>query len=375
MPRGDELEREYKFSDRDDESDDLGYGGGGSSFDEDDDEDGGWVLNQRDESLWDDADEGDDDDDDEAEATGGAGDEEEEEEEEVFARPGRPGRPRRRQPQRPAAAAAPAAATGSGPCTCCKASRETAAAKPAATKARAAGQEVGRKEGQQATERRKKAAKPAAQQEGRQARQQRKAEAKGRREESSPRRKRRLARQPARKEEVASRQRSTAHDAPNRSTFDRGVLPARPAPRGFVSRIADLRSTRFTISIVGTMLSTELLERQLLDALPVTIYTARSRRPPDECPHRAAPVGEGVVAVAAAGDASARRSGSIAMHCLLASRSSTPCVAARWSRAVVRWEVAPATRIVSLAQMTPLHDESHAVTGFVVVHRRTSRRA
>jgi hypothetical protein len=46
MPRGDELEREYKLSDRDDESDDLGYGGG-SSFDEDEDEDGGWVLNPR----------------------------------------------------------------------------------------------------------------------------------------------------------------------------------------------------------------------------------------------------------------------------------------------------------------------------------------
>jgi hypothetical protein len=63
MPRGDELEREFKFSDRDDESDDLGYGGGGSSFEEDDDEDGGWVLNQRDESLWDDADESDGDED------------------------------------------------------------------------------------------------------------------------------------------------------------------------------------------------------------------------------------------------------------------------------------------------------------------------
>ena len=67
MPRGDELDREWKFSDRDDESDDLGYGGGGSSFDDDDDEDGGWVLNQRDESLWDDADESDDGDDDEGE--------------------------------------------------------------------------------------------------------------------------------------------------------------------------------------------------------------------------------------------------------------------------------------------------------------------
>src|SRR5829696_5207266 len=90
MPRGDELEREYKFSDRDDEADDLGYGGGGSSFEEDDDEDGGWVLNQRDESLWDDADESEGDDEDETEAVGGD-DEEEDEEAEVFPRPGRPG--------------------------------------------------------------------------------------------------------------------------------------------------------------------------------------------------------------------------------------------------------------------------------------------
>src|SRR5215216_4292965 len=94
MPRGDEFEREYKFSDRDDEPDDLGYGGGGSSFEEDDDEDGGWVLNQRDESLWDDADESEGDDEDETEAAGGDEDEEDEEAE-VFPRPGRPGRPRK----------------------------------------------------------------------------------------------------------------------------------------------------------------------------------------------------------------------------------------------------------------------------------------
>ena len=29
MPRGDELREEYRFSDRDDDVDDLGYGGGG----------------------------------------------------------------------------------------------------------------------------------------------------------------------------------------------------------------------------------------------------------------------------------------------------------------------------------------------------------
>jgi cytochrome c oxidase subunit 2 len=31
MPRGDELHEEFRFSDRDDDADDLGYGGGGGS--------------------------------------------------------------------------------------------------------------------------------------------------------------------------------------------------------------------------------------------------------------------------------------------------------------------------------------------------------
>lgn len=31
MPRGDELREEYRFSDRDDDVDDLGYGGGGGA--------------------------------------------------------------------------------------------------------------------------------------------------------------------------------------------------------------------------------------------------------------------------------------------------------------------------------------------------------
>ena len=55
MPRGDELNEEFRLSDRDD--DDLGYGGGGSSYDDDDDEeDGGWMTHRDDtEDLWDSA--------------------------------------------------------------------------------------------------------------------------------------------------------------------------------------------------------------------------------------------------------------------------------------------------------------------------------
>ena len=42
MPRGDEMNDGLRFSDRDDDVDDLGYGGGGSSsYDDDDEEDGG----------------------------------------------------------------------------------------------------------------------------------------------------------------------------------------------------------------------------------------------------------------------------------------------------------------------------------------------
>src|SRR3954465_6684399 len=65
MPRGDELHEEFRFSDRDDDVDDLGYGGGGggSSYDEDDEEDGGWMTHKDDsDDLWDSTDDVDEDD-------------------------------------------------------------------------------------------------------------------------------------------------------------------------------------------------------------------------------------------------------------------------------------------------------------------------
>src|SRR3954468_9897806 len=65
MPRGDELNEELRFSDRDDDVDDLGYGGGGggsSSYDDDDEEDGGWTTHKDDsDDLWDSTDDADDD--------------------------------------------------------------------------------------------------------------------------------------------------------------------------------------------------------------------------------------------------------------------------------------------------------------------------
>jgi hypothetical protein len=45
MPRGDELHEEFRFSDRDDDADDLGYGGGcgsGGNYDDDEEKEGGW---------------------------------------------------------------------------------------------------------------------------------------------------------------------------------------------------------------------------------------------------------------------------------------------------------------------------------------------
>ena len=66
MPRGDELNEALRFSDRDDDVDDLGYGGGGggsSSYDDDDDEDGGGTTHKDEgDARWDRPDTADDED-------------------------------------------------------------------------------------------------------------------------------------------------------------------------------------------------------------------------------------------------------------------------------------------------------------------------
>ena len=72
MPRGDELHEEVRFSDREDDAEDLGYGGG-ASYDDDEEEDGGWMTHKDDsDDLWDSTEDA----------------EEEEEETEVFAESG-----------------------------------------------------------------------------------------------------------------------------------------------------------------------------------------------------------------------------------------------------------------------------------------------
>ena len=100
MPRGDELREEYRFSDRDDDVDDLGYGGGGGgggSYDGDDEEDGGWMTHKDDsDDLWDSTDDVDEEDDESGSATTfEAGDDDDEEEDTFGSAPtrGRPGRP------------------------------------------------------------------------------------------------------------------------------------------------------------------------------------------------------------------------------------------------------------------------------------------
>src|SRR5215218_8521187 len=96
MPRGDELNEELRFSDRDDDADDLGYGGGGSSsYDDDDEEDGGWTTNKDDsDDLWDSTDDADDDDEEGLGTPVVEGDDEEEESPLVVARaPRSAGRP------------------------------------------------------------------------------------------------------------------------------------------------------------------------------------------------------------------------------------------------------------------------------------------
>jgi len=117
------------------------------------------------------------------------------------------------------------------------------------------------------------------------------------------------------------------------------------------------------------MLSTELLERQLLDAIPATIYTldadgrltsvhSPSARFADElaaAPHPHDGIGRPIWELA---DSSFSRDHvEHAMRHLRAGRAP-----------VVRWEITAAgdDRRTLLAQMTALHDESRAVTGFVV---------
>jgi len=119
------------------------------------------------------------------------------------------------------------------------------------------------------------------------------------------------------------------------------------------------------------MLSTDLSERQLLDALPISIYALdldghvtavhpAASRFADEGgvpPVPASVETRGVPIWEAMPESFARDQIEHSIRVLRAGRAS-----------VIRWELdrGDNDHRVSLAQMTPLHDETHAVTGFVI---------
>ena len=101
------------------------------------------------------------------------------------------------------------------------------------------------------------------------------------------------------------------------------------------------------------MLSTELLERQLLDALPFSIYSVDLDGRLTSVHNARARTGDDLADAAGFPRAQVEH----AMQQLRTGRAS-----------VVSWEhhATDDAERTSLAQMTPLHDDSHAVTGFVV---------
>lgn len=119
------------------------------------------------------------------------------------------------------------------------------------------------------------------------------------------------------------------------------------------------------------MLSTDLSERQLLDALPISIYALdldghlttshpAASRFADEAGLPPVPVtveSRGAPIWSAMPDVFARDQIEHGMRVLRAGRAP-----------VVRWELDrdETEHRVSFAQMTPLHDETHAVTGFLI---------
>ena len=119
------------------------------------------------------------------------------------------------------------------------------------------------------------------------------------------------------------------------------------------------------------MLSTDLSERHLLDALPVSIY-ALDLGGNLMSVHQAAPrfSDDGGPLTGAVGDGSLGAAIWDAMRGVMSrDQIEYGMQLLRTGRApVVRWELqrSPDDHRASLAQMTPLHDEAHAVTGYVV---------
>jgi signal transduction histidine kinase len=118
------------------------------------------------------------------------------------------------------------------------------------------------------------------------------------------------------------------------------------------------------------MLSTDTLERQLLDALPVSIYTLDLDAHLTSVHPAASRFGdEGAAALPSAGDEVRRPIWETMGGRISREQVEHGMRMLRTGRApVVRWELSssPEDRRALLAQMTPLHDDAHAVTGFVI---------
>jgi signal transduction histidine kinase len=134
------------------------------------------------------------------------------------------------------------------------------------------------------------------------------------------------------------------------------------APRGLVFRFTLSTVARSRLDLLGSMLSVELLEHQLLDALPCSIYTldleARLTSVHAQAHHSESStvrgVGEFVWNVV---PAASRDEIEYAMRALRAGRA--PLL--QWELNIARDDAAS-----FLAQMTPLHDDAHAVSAFAL---------
>ena len=119
------------------------------------------------------------------------------------------------------------------------------------------------------------------------------------------------------------------------------------------------------------MLSTDSLERQLLDALPITIHAIDLDGRLTSVPQTASRFGDepGAQSAPPAGALPGASIWDLTGAGFTREQVEHAMQRLRMGRArVVRWELSPAAddRRVLLAQMTPLHDDSRAVTGFVV---------
>jgi K+-sensing histidine kinase KdpD len=119
------------------------------------------------------------------------------------------------------------------------------------------------------------------------------------------------------------------------------------------------------------MLSTDLLERQLLDALPFNAYTLDVDGRVVSVHQSAARFGHEIPGQASRGDDGRDRPlWQLAAGVFSQEQVERAMTLLRTGRApIAQWEVPHGVgtdRRVIFAQMTPLHDDTHAVTGFVV---------